>query len=168
MECRDVRELADSFLGEELLTETNHEILRHLETCPVCSADLDARRALRDGVRRAFHRAADLEPSPEFIAELRTTLQGAAYQTPARRGLRLQGWWALAATVLLAVTVGLIVSRPRVDCGDRGAGARCRRRSSELRAAFSAGGKANHARRCRSSLWPRVSCPREHCRLMTS
>ena len=40
MECRDVREMADSFLGEELLTETNHEILRHLETCPVCRAEL--------------------------------------------------------------------------------------------------------------------------------
>ena len=64
MECRDVRELADSFLGEELLTETNHEILRHLETCPVCRADLDARRALRDGVRRAFHDAADLRAEP--------------------------------------------------------------------------------------------------------
>ena len=107
MECRDVRELADSFLSEELLTETNHEILRHLETCPECRADLDARRALRDGVRRAFHGAADLAPRPEFIAGLRTTLQNAAHHTPARRGFRLQGWWALAATVLLAVTVGL-------------------------------------------------------------
>ena len=107
MECRDVRELADSFLGEELLTETNHEILRHLETCPVCRADLDGRRALRDGVRRAFHRADDLEPSPDFIAGLRTTLQNTAYQAPARRGIRWHGWWALAATVLLAVTVGV-------------------------------------------------------------
>jgi len=107
MECRDVRELADSFLGEEILTETNHEILRHLETCPVCRADLDARRALRDGVRRAFHNAADLGPRPEFMAGLRTTLKDTAYQAGAGRGIRLQGWWALAATVLLAVTVGL-------------------------------------------------------------
>ena len=43
MECRDVREMADSFVGEELLTETNHEILRHLETCPTCRADLATR-----------------------------------------------------------------------------------------------------------------------------
>src|SRR3954466_1452005 len=27
-----------------MLTETNHEILRHLETCPVCRADLAGRR----------------------------------------------------------------------------------------------------------------------------
>ena len=109
MECRDVRELADSFLGEELLTETNHEILRHLETCPVCRADLDTRRALRDGMRAGLSATQpDLRPSPEFIAGLRTTLQNAAYQAPARRGIRMQGWWALAATVLLAVTVGVV------------------------------------------------------------
>ena len=107
MKCRDVRELADSFLGEELLTETNHEILHHLETCPVCRADLDARRAVRDGVRGAFHRAASLEPSPEFVAGLRTTLQNSASEAQPRRGTRLLGLWALAATVLLAATVGL-------------------------------------------------------------
>ncbi len=84
MECRDVREMADSFLGEELLTETNHEILRHLDTCPVCRADLAGRRALREGVQRAFHRAPDLGPSPEFIAQLRTKLQDTAHQGSAR------------------------------------------------------------------------------------
>jgi anti-sigma factor RsiW len=106
MECRDVREMADSFLAEELLTETNHEILRHLDTCPVCRADLAGRRALREGVQRAFHRAPDLGPSPEFIAQLRTRLQNTVHQAPARRGARFQGWWALAATVLLAVALG--------------------------------------------------------------
>jgi len=107
MECRDVREMADSFLGEELLTETNHEILRHLETCPACRADIAGRRALREGMQRAFHRAPDLGPNPEFIARLRTTLQDTAHQGAARRGARFQGWWALAATVLLAVAIGV-------------------------------------------------------------
>jgi anti-sigma factor RsiW len=107
MECRDVREMADSFLGEELLTETNHEILRHLETCPVCRADLAGRRALRAAVQRAFHNARNLDPSPEFTAHLRTTLQDAAHKVRARRGIRFQGWWALAATVLLAIALGV-------------------------------------------------------------
>ena len=107
MECRDVRDLIDSFLSGELLTEMNQEILHHLKTCPLCRADLDARRARRDDVRAAFHRAADLEPSPAFIVGLRTTLQNIAYQAPPRRRTRLLGWWALAATVLLAATVGL-------------------------------------------------------------
>ena len=107
MECRDVREMADSFLAEELLTETNHEILRHLETCPVCRADLAARRALREGVRRAFRDASDLDPRPEFMTQLRASLQDAAYYAPARRRMRFHGWWALAATVLLAVALGV-------------------------------------------------------------
>jgi anti-sigma factor RsiW len=98
MECRDVREMADSFLAEELLTETNHEILRHLETCPVCREDIAARRALRAAVKRAFHNARDLESSQEFMVRLRTTLQDAARTVPARRRIRLQAWWALAAT----------------------------------------------------------------------
>jgi anti-sigma factor RsiW len=107
MECRDVRELADSFLAEELLTETNHEILRHLETCPVCREELAARRALREGVRRAFQHASDLDPSPEFMTQLRENLHHAAHRVPTRRGIRFHGWWALAATALLAIALGL-------------------------------------------------------------
>ena len=106
MECRDVRDLADSFLAEELLTETNHEILRHLDTCPMCRDDIAGRRALSEGVRRAVQHASGLEPRPEFVAELRTLLQSTALQAPPRRGIWLPRWWALAATVLLAVAVG--------------------------------------------------------------
>jgi hypothetical protein len=113
MECRDVRELADSFLGEELLTETNHEILRHLEKCLVCRADVEARRTLRAAVQRAFHQARDLDPSPEFVARLRTTLREASVNVtvPARRRFRFHGWWVLAATVLLAIAGGLAYGR---------------------------------------------------------
>ena len=98
--------MADSFIAEELLTETNHEILRHLETCPVCRADVAARRALRGGIKRAFQNARALNPRSEFAAELRTRLR-AHQQSSARRGFRFQGWWALAATGLLAVALGL-------------------------------------------------------------
>jgi anti-sigma factor RsiW len=59
MQCRDVRELADSFLSEQLLVETNHELLRHLETCPDCRADIAVRRAIRDRLRAAFAQAGD-------------------------------------------------------------------------------------------------------------
>jgi hypothetical protein len=107
MECRDVREMADSFLAEELLTETNHEILRHLETCPACRADLAARRSLREGVRRAFQRSHELDPTPEFVTLLRASLRQRAHHAPAHRGIRFHGWWALAATILLAVALGL-------------------------------------------------------------
>ncbi len=107
MECRDVREMADSFLAEELLTETSHAILRHLATCPVCRADLGARRALRERVRSAFRSTPDLEPSGEFMGQLRTRLHGTVGQLPARRGIMFRGWWALSATVLLMAALGL-------------------------------------------------------------
>ena len=60
---------------EELLTETNHEILRHLDTCPVCRADLAARRTLRASVRRAFDHADELKTRPEFVTQLHRTLR---------------------------------------------------------------------------------------------
>ena len=115
MRCRDVRELADSFLSEQLLVETNHELLRHLDTCPDCRADMADRRALRDGLRTAFSRADDLRPRPEFAAELLATLRPSLPERPSapakeisRRSV-LQSWWALAAGVVLAAGGGLVV-----------------------------------------------------------
>jgi hypothetical protein len=102
MTCRDVRELADSFLCEELLTETNHDILRHLDTCPPCRADIEARRRLRGAVRLAFNRAAELQPSSDFGDRLRETLRETA-ECEQRSWAPSRRWLALAAGVVLAV-----------------------------------------------------------------
>jgi hypothetical protein len=109
MECRDVREMADSFLSEQLLVETNHELLRHLETCPVCRAEMAARRALRERLRSAFVHAEDLRPRSEFAVELRTTLR-ASDPGLSRRSL-LKSWWALAAGIAAAAGGGLFARR---------------------------------------------------------
>jgi hypothetical protein len=106
MTCRDVREIAGSSLAGELPTDTKAEILLHLETCPACRADFAAQRALRGRLQRAIQNAPDLDPRPEFMLEVRTRLRDAAYQAPARR-VRAWGHWTLAATVLLAVALGL-------------------------------------------------------------
>src|SRR5215813_13607543 len=111
MNCRDVREIADSFLCEELLTETNHEILRHIETCPVCRTEIDGRRRLRGALRDAFNRAPDLQSSAEFQTRLRDQLRDvSAHRT---RSWSLSGrWLALAAGVVLAVAVaGILMMR---------------------------------------------------------
>ena len=108
MDCRDVRNLADSFLAEELLMETNLEMLQHLERCPSCRGELAERRVLRDGVRRAFAGAARLDARPEFTATLQAKIRPAALNEPARRGFQPRGWWALAAVLLLAATVGVV------------------------------------------------------------
>src|SRR6266852_200656 len=107
MQCRDVRQIIDSYLSEELLIETNHEVLRHLETCRECWADLAARRALRASVRRGFAGAYDLDPHPEFVAQLRSRLRASTLEAPAHRLTMVQGW-ALAAMVLLAIALGVV------------------------------------------------------------
>jgi len=106
MECREVRELADSFLSEELLTETNHEILRHLDSCRSCRAEIDARRSLRASVRTAFGRVEELQSRPAFVSELRATLRDSAGVAPPRRLSAWGGWWAMAATLVLAAGIG--------------------------------------------------------------
>jgi hypothetical protein len=104
MNCRDVREVADSFLSEELLTETNHEILRHLETCPACRTEIDARHRLRGALRTAFNRAPDLQPAGEFADRLRGRLRQAAVHRH-RSWMFSSRWLALAAGVVLAVGI---------------------------------------------------------------
>src|SRR5262245_43078607 len=104
MNCRDVREIADSFLCEELLTETNHEILRHLDTCPSCRTEVDARRRLRGAVRDAFNRAPELQPSTEFRNRLHDQLREASLHRTRSWSLSSR-WFALAAGVVLAIGV---------------------------------------------------------------
>jgi hypothetical protein len=115
MNCRDVREVADSYLCEELLTETNHEILRHLEGCPSCRTEMDARRRLRGALRTAFDRAPELQPAGEFADRLRDQLRQAAVHKP--RSWMFSGrWLALAAGLVLAagVTAAVVLNRSAV------------------------------------------------------
>jgi anti-sigma factor RsiW len=51
--CEKIRGYFDSYLSNELLVETNHEVLRHLEACPQCAADLNARAHLRSQLQAA-------------------------------------------------------------------------------------------------------------------
>ena len=104
MNCRDVREVADSFLCEELLTETKHEILRHLDTCPTCRTELDARRRVRSALRTAFSRAPELQPAGEFMDRLRDQLRQAAVHKQ-RSWAPSSRWLAIAAGLVLAAGV---------------------------------------------------------------
>src|SRR5262249_15275174 len=105
MECRDVRERADSFLSEQLLVETTHDILRHLAQCPFCRAEIASRRRLRSAIRDAFERAPELRASPEFLASI-----GQRVREHERRSTPWYRWrsvLAIAAGLLLAAAVVL-------------------------------------------------------------
>lgn len=112
MDCREVRKLADSYVGEELLTETNHAILGHLAGCAACRADVDARLALRRTLRAAFERAPGLQARPEFLDQL-SRLRDTAAPPAKRRPAMFARWLAVAATVALVCAAGLWSYRAR-------------------------------------------------------
>ena len=108
MECRDVRELADSFLSEQLLVETTHDILRHLSQCPSCRAEVESRRRLRTALRGAFERSPELRATPEFLASVGRQVR----EHHSSRSVRRSPWsfrpmMALAASLLLVSAVAL-------------------------------------------------------------
>jgi hypothetical protein len=107
MQCRDFREVADSFLSDELLVETNHDVIAHLETCADCRRELAARRALRTILRTSFAKADDLQMPQEFASRLHSELRAAA--TSGAMSLNtLPRAWMIAAGVMVALTFGAI------------------------------------------------------------
>jgi len=111
MQCRDVRELADAFMTEQLLVETNHDVVRHLETCADCRAEFDTRRKVREKLRSAIARSSELAPRPAFAAELAAALRPATMAVT-RRSL-LRSWWAVAAGLVVAAGGGIFVRELR-------------------------------------------------------
>jgi hypothetical protein len=105
MHCREVRDLLDSYLGQELLVETNHELIRHLETCPECREEFESRRQLRAGLQRAFTTMERLQPRAGFAQE---ALARAKVQPARKHWSRAYGWGALAASILLVTAGGLL------------------------------------------------------------
>ncbi len=125
MQCREFREVADSYLSSELMVETNHGVISHLEQCVECRQELKARRELRDKLRKAFINSPENQLSPEFAARLSTRLQDYAPGTPGEHLVSARGWrssmtkkhvqWlALAACLLLALGLGLVIVRKRL------------------------------------------------------
>jgi len=110
MECRDVRALADSYLSEQLLVETTHAVVEHLERCQACRAEFDGRRRLRATLRSAFDRAPDLQPRPEFLERLHASMREAGRSA----GVRASRWQrGLAMAAVLVLVVGLAAGATR-------------------------------------------------------
>lgn len=106
MNCRELREITDSYLNDELLVETNHDVLRHLEGCAECREVLADRRAFRARLKQAIVDARDSHVDTAFAAKLRESLRPAP--RPLFGGFRLA---IAAAAVLLAVVAGFVVLR---------------------------------------------------------
>lgn len=75
MNCNEFREIADSYLSDELAVETNHEIIRHLEYCAVCRDALAARREIRGRLRQSLKNAPEFQINPAFATRLSADLK---------------------------------------------------------------------------------------------
>ena len=80
MNCRDFREIADSYLSDELIVETNHEVFQHLENCPHCRQELAVRREIREKLRVSLKNAPEFQMNPAFANRLKTNLQDEVFQ----------------------------------------------------------------------------------------
>ena len=80
MNCRDFREIADSYLSDELSVETNHEIFQHLENCAVCRDELSFRREVREKLRISFKQSSDFKINPAFATRLQAKLKEEAFR----------------------------------------------------------------------------------------
>jgi anti-sigma factor (TIGR02949 family) len=50
--CKRIRSYLDSYLHNELMVETNHEVLTHLEKCEACNRSLEDRARLKAHLKR--------------------------------------------------------------------------------------------------------------------
>ena len=117
MQCHEVRDLADSFVSDQLLVETNHEVLRHLEGCPACRAELASLRELRTTIRRAFIHNESLCMSDEFRDRAVSRLRAATSGKTSRRIVTRR--WAIglsvAAVLVIAAGVGQFLRTRGID-----------------------------------------------------
>jgi len=110
--CERTRRYLDSYINNELLAETNREVSRHLEICPACSAEFEARSRLKARLKSAVE-------SQNVPAELAATIREQIRQHESKPMI-VAGWpkWAAVAAAVLLVSVGTWVTRGRWSTGN--------------------------------------------------
>ena len=106
MKCQDFREVIDSYLSDELLTETNHDVLHHLEVCADCRQEIQIRRGLLAQIRSAVKNSPQFQIREEFSRNLRARLKQSA--APKNVFWTSGNSW-LAVAAMLILTVGLSI-----------------------------------------------------------
>lgn len=110
MNCGEFRSMAESYAAGELPVDTAHTVISHLERCAECRAELEARLALRQTLRRAFTASPELAPSDQFVSAVRARM---AQRPSAARGLKaVAPWLGIAAAIVLIVLSSWRAVRP--------------------------------------------------------
>ncbi|MBI3652875.1 MAG: zf-HC2 domain-containing protein [Acidobacteria bacterium] len=97
-ECKKLRPYLDSYVNNELLVETNHAVLKHLQECGDCLLALDSRLRVKGALQVAVCK--DVAPS-----ELQYRIQRELRKSKAAPFL---GWrnWMLVVAVAVIVMIG--------------------------------------------------------------
>jgi len=107
--CEKIQQYLDSYISNELLVETNHEVLRHLEQCAPCSEELETRIRVRTSLQNAVR--GEVVP-----VDLQQKIRRRIHETSPGRlwtmGFSLRWMSAVAALVVLSVA-GWIALRER-------------------------------------------------------
>ncbi|CAN5231050.1 hypothetical protein BH20ACI1_BH20ACI1_00140 [soil metagenome] len=118
MKCLDFREIIDSYLCDELLTETNHEVLRHLEECANCRGVIENRRILRSKIKSAVKNAPQFQMRDEFYNNLCIQLKQAAITVKTEKKplwTSSTTWLAFAASLIFTVGLGFWFLQPQPE-----------------------------------------------------
>jgi anti-sigma factor (TIGR02949 family) len=107
MNCEEVREHLDSCLSKELPVGTSREVLRHVEGCPRCAAELAARGRVRSALRAAVRAT----PVPDGL-EARVQRAVRAQHSRTRAGLYTIAVAAAAMICLAIVNLSRVKASP--------------------------------------------------------
>jgi len=110
--CEKTLKLLDAYVSNELLVETNQDVIRHLAGCPACTAEVEARSQLRTRLRSAVK--AQSVP-PELQVRIRQKMSASE-----SKGLLFSGWmrWAAAAAACLVISASVWLNRPYAKMPD--------------------------------------------------
>lgn len=100
-QCERIRQHLDAYLSNELLVETTSGVLKHLETCPACAQELEARQRVRNALRRA---AGNLMPPDTLLPAVERRLRK---MQPAFLGVSWNMQWVVAVAAVFTIFVGL-------------------------------------------------------------
>jgi hypothetical protein len=111
--CEKTRKYLDAYVSNELMVETNYEVLRHIEGCPACGAEVENRTRLRSRLKAAVK--AQSVP-PELQVRIREQIRSGRPGSWVDLGWLRAGWprWAgaTATAAALVVAAGLWVNPP--------------------------------------------------------
>lgn len=107
-QCREIRDLMDSYVSGELLVETNHMVIRHLAACQACAAEAGRRQRAIDLLRQSLDARVDVE-------SLRRRVEHALDREHRARLGHARRWAFAAVVTLVAVGSVWFAIDPSVD-----------------------------------------------------